>query len=72
VAIHEMEMAVRLAPRNLGYLIRLGELYADTSEWAQARSVWQRALRLSPGNESLRARLADLEVQRERLSRTGL
>lgn len=57
MAVHEMTMAVRLVPRNVPYLVRLGDLYSATREVERARGVWAQALRLDPGNTTLRDRL---------------
>lgn len=57
MALHEMTMAARLVPRNVAYLVRLGDLYSATMEVSRARSTWAQAQRLDPGNAALRQRL---------------
>lgn len=57
MALHEMTMASRLSPRNVGYLVRLGDRYAAALETGRARSAWQQALRMDPGNAAAKQRL---------------
>lgn len=57
MSLHEMTMASRLSPRSVPYLIRLGDRYAAALETGRARSSWQRALLLDPGNADAQRRL---------------
>ena len=61
VSVHEMEMAVQLDPRNIGFLVRLGDLHAKTEDLQSAESYFRRALALDPTNASIKTRLEKIE-----------
>jgi tetratricopeptide (TPR) repeat protein len=72
-AVRELERAVRLAPRNPLYHVRLGESYALQLAGASTlrqraiadrmRGSWERALELDPSNVPARARLVEYHLR---------
>lgn len=59
-ALEALQEALRLNPRYLPALLNLGNLAEDVGDADAARSAYERALQLSPGNAVALARLAGL------------
>ncbi|HAN03772.1 MAG: hypothetical protein A2X29_08095 [Elusimicrobia bacterium GWA2_64_40] len=53
LAVKELEGVLRLEPDDVTALKRAGSAYLQLKDYRQARSSWQRALQLSPGDEQL-------------------
>ncbi len=61
LAIRELEYILRLEPDDALSLKRLGSTYLQLKDYRQARQAWQKALRVSPGDEQLPEYLAALD-----------
>ena len=71
LAVKELEGVLRLEPDDVTALKRVGSAYLQLKDYRQARSSWQRALRLSPGDEQLPEYLKALEEAMPEAARPG-
>ncbi|HAF95003.1 MAG: hypothetical protein A2X34_00620 [Elusimicrobia bacterium GWC2_51_8] len=60
-AVKELESALRLEPGDVTSLKRLGSAYLQLKDYPRAKTAWQKAAKLSPGDEQLTQYLAALD-----------
>lgn len=61
LAVKELEGVLRLDPDDVTALKRAGSAYVQLKDYRQARQAWQKALKLSPGDEQLKEYLEALD-----------
>ncbi|MGD9641624.1 MAG: tetratricopeptide repeat protein [Elusimicrobiales bacterium] len=71
LAVKELEGVLRLEPDDVTALKRAGSAYLQLKDYRQARSSWQRALELSPGDEQLPEYLKALDEAMPEAARPG-
>jgi tetratricopeptide (TPR) repeat protein len=70
LAVRELEYILMLEPDDALSLKRLGSTYLQLKDYRRARQAWQKALKVSPGDEQLPEYLAALdEVEKEAAQR---
>lgn len=71
IAEDHYRRAVDLDPKNVDYLTQLATYFADLRKFAEAESVWNQILQVSPGDEVAFASKALLYQQQGRLDASG-
>ncbi len=61
LAIRELESALKLEPKDITALKRLGSAYLQLKDYARAREAWEKALKLAPRDEQLKEYMSALK-----------
>lgn len=77
LAVKELQSVLKLEPDDVVALKRLGSAHLQLKDYAQAKSTWQKALRIAPEDEQLKEyidaldKMAPEEVKPQRPTRKG-
>ncbi|PIU17673.1 MAG: hypothetical protein COT18_12730 [Elusimicrobia bacterium CG08_land_8_20_14_0_20_59_10] len=61
MAAKELEDVLRLEPKDITALKRIGSVYLQMKDYRRARNAWQQALKVTPKDEQLKEYLAALD-----------
>lgn len=77
LAVKELQSVLKLEPEDVVALKRLGSVHLQLKDYAQAKSTWQKALRIAPEDEQLKEyidaldKMAPEEAKPKRPARKG-